>query len=114
MANVQHIDMFAGETRTLALAGRDSANLPYNLSGKTVTWYLGRSPFAPDDTTPIVTKPGSIVSAPGGTFTVALASSDTQDLNGDFGHMALATDGSGAQAVLTSGRFRIRPVVMPT
>lgn len=112
MANLQHIEMFAGDTRTFTLAGRGATNAPANLAGRAVAWYVGRSPFRPDDGTPIITKTGSVVSAPDGTFTVSLALEDTRDLNGDFEHMALAFI-NDAQNVITRGRFRILPVLSP-
>lgn len=113
MANVQHLDMYCGEARTFALAGRDSSNLPSNLTSKTVAWYVGRSPFRPGNCTPIVTKAGSVVSAGAGTFTASVVRDDTQDLNGDFEHMAVASDAGGNRSVICQGRFRVRPVIAP-
>lgn len=113
MANRQHLDMFAGEARTFALAGRDSANAAANLTAKTVKWYVGRSPFRPDGCSPVITKTGSVVSAPAGTFTAPVVLEDTQYLNGDFEHMAIATDADGNRAVICQGRLTIRPVLSP-
>ena len=109
MANREHIDVFAGEDRTTTLHARDSSNAVANLTGKTIAWYIGRSPWRPDTSTAIITKTGTTVTASAGTFTVSVAPSDTQYLNGDYEHMAFTTDGSGNVAVVCQGRFRIRP-----
>lgn len=113
MSNIQHLEVYAGEDATKTLAARDSANAPANLTGKTITWYVGRPPWRPDCSNAIITKTGSVVSAPDGTFAVAITPSDTQYLNGDYEHMAFTTDGSGNVAVVVQGRFRIRPQLVP-
>lgn len=112
--NVQHIDVFAGEDRTVPLAARDSSNLPANLTGKTVNWYVGHSPWRPDCSNAIFSKTGTVVSAPGGTFTVPVAAADTLYMNGDYEHMAKTTDNSGLVAVVCQGRFRVRSALRAT
>lgn len=112
MSNIQHLEVFAGEDRTSALAARDSANLPADLTSKTVTWYVGRSPWRPDNGNAIFSKTGSIVSAPAGTFTVPIAAADTKYMNGDYEHQAKTTDGLGNVAVVCQGRFRVRSALM--
>src|SRR4051812_1423258 len=108
MANIQHLQMYSGEDWTPTLYARDSSNAPVSLTGKTVTWYMGRSPLRPDNSTAIVTKTGTVVSAAAGTFAVTLAAADTLDLNGDYEHMAITTvTATGLVAVVVQGRFRI-------
>jgi hypothetical protein len=107
MANREHLEVYAGENRTLTLHARDSANAPASLTGKTIAWYVGRPPWRPDNTCAIFTKTGTVVSASAGTFTVAVEPADTQYLNGDYEHMAKTTDGSGNVEVVTQGRFRV-------
>ncbi len=107
MVNILHLDVFAGEDRTPTLSARDSSNNVASLTSKTVTWYVGRSPLRPDNGTAIFTKTGSTVVASAGTFTVAIAASDTDRLDGDYEHMAHTTDGSGNVAVVCQGRFRV-------
>lgn len=110
MANSQHLQIYSGEDATLTLYARDSANAPASLTGKTVTWYMGRSPLRPDNSHAILTKTGTVVSASAGTFTVAIDAADTQYLNGDYEHQAITTvDATGLVAVVCQGRFRIRP-----
>jgi uncharacterized protein (DUF2345 family) len=111
MANLQHLEVFAGENRTPTLYARDPSNVAVSLSGKTITWNVGRSPRNRDSSWPIFSKTGTIVSAPAGTFTVAITPDDTQYMAGDYEHMALTTDGSGNVAVVTTGRFRVRPTI---
>lgn len=106
--NVQHLDVFAGEDATKTVYARDSANLAADLTGKTVTWYVGRSPWRPDNSNAIFTKTGTVTSATTGVFTVPVTPADTQYLSGDYEHMAKTTDGSGLIAVVCQGRFRVR------
>lgn len=113
MANVQHIEVHAGENRTLALSARGPANLPANLTGKTVTWYVGRSPFYPFSNHALITAAGVVVSASAGTFTVAVVPSDTLCFEGDYQHYAQTTDGSGNVESVCGGRFRVLPVLVP-
>lgn len=111
MANLQHLDVFAGADESRTLYARDSSNLPKNLTGLTVTWSVGRSPWRPDNSNAFFTKTGSVVSASAGTFTVSIAATDTDQLNGDYEHMAKATDVSGNVSVVCQGRFRVRPAI---
>lgn len=114
MANVQHLEMYSGDDCTRTLYGRDYQNAPYNLTGKTVTWRVGRAPNWPILQYPIFSKTGSVVSAPGGSFTVSMNMTDTQDLEGEYLHQAFAVDNStGASVVITSGRLNIRRNVEP-
>lgn len=110
--NVQHLDVFAGEDRTPTLSARDSANVAADLTGKTVAWYVGRSPWFPDCSNAIFSKTGTTVSASDGTFTVPVVPADTQYLDGDYEHMAKTTDGSGLVAVVCQGRFRVRSALV--
>jgi len=109
--NVQHFEVYAGENRTLTpIYARDSANAVVSLASKTIDFRVGRSPRAIDSTWPIFTKTGTM-SAPAGTFSVAIAPADTQYLQGDYEYQAVTTDGSGNLAVVTVGRFRVRPYI---
>ena len=111
MANTQQLEVYAGEDRTLTLYARDASNLPVNLTGKTITVYIGRKPTDPDRDQAILTKTGTIVSASAGSFSIAIAASDTANLTtGDWQYNAQTSSG-GSTAVVTRGRFRINPVV---
>lgn len=113
MANVQHLDVYAFEDRTPTLYARDPSNNAVSLTGKTIAWYVGRSPWHPDWSNAIFSKVGSIVSAPAGTFSVPITPTDTQFLNGDYEHMAVTTVvATGLVAVVCAGRFRIRPALV--
>lgn len=112
MANIAHIDVYAGEDRTIDLVGRDEFNMPFDLTDRSIAWYVGRSPFRPDDSGALISKSGTVIDASLGAFTVPVASYDTTDLNGDFEHMAIASD-STTRAVICQGRFRIRPTIGP-
>lgn len=111
--NVEHIDLFAGEDRTITLHGRDASNNAVSLTGKTVTWFVG--PRFNDDSVAVFTKSGTVTVAASGTFTVPVTAADTENMQGDYEHQAQAiTTGSGAVAVITRGRFRVRPVLTAT
>lgn len=110
--NLQHAEVFAGEDRTLTLYARDSSNVPADLTGKTVSWMMGRSPYNRDSTWPILTKAGTVTDAANGLFTVPILSADTAWLEGDYQHQAETTvTASGLKAVVTIGRFRVRPTM---
>ncbi len=106
--NTQHLEVFAGEDRTPTLYAREFDNVVSNLTAKTVTWNVGRSPRNLDSSWPLLTKTGTVVSAPAGTFSVAITASDTQYMRGDYEHMATTTDADGNVVVVTQGRFRVR------
>jgi hypothetical protein len=115
MPNVTHIDLYAGEDRTITLNGRDASNNAVSLTGKTVTWYVGRPPLHHDDDRAIFTKTGTVTVAASGTFTVPVVAADTTDLAGDYEHMAKAvTSGTNAVAVIVRGRFRVNPTLSAT
>ncbi len=107
--NRQHLDVYAGENRTPTLYARDPSNNVASLSGKTISWRVGRSPRDLDSSWPIFTKSGTIVSAPAGSFTVPITPADTQYLSGDYQHQAVTTDSEGNQQVVVAGTFRVRP-----
>jgi hypothetical protein len=112
--NVQSVEMYAGETRTLTFYGRDASNNPVSLTGKTVEFYIGRPPLHPDYPTAIITKTGTGTDIGGGVFTITLAATDTTNMHGDYEYMAKATTtGTGAIAVIARGRFRVYPVLSP-
>jgi hypothetical protein len=108
--NRQHLEVHAGENRTLTLYARDASNVVKNLTGHTLSWRVGRGPFT-FDSSPVFTKTGSIVSAAAGTFTVSITPSDTENLEGDYTHYGVATDGSGNVSAVVGGRFRVLPQV---
>jgi hypothetical protein len=109
--NRQHLEIHAGENRTLTLYARTSANAVKNLASHTLSWRFGRGPFWYDTDSSVITKAGSIVSAALGTFSVSLGVTDTQYLSGDFEHYATATDASGNVSAVVGGRFRILPQI---
>jgi hypothetical protein len=111
MSNVQHLEVFAAEDRTLTLYARDPSNQPVNLTSKTVAWRVGRSPRNLDSAWPIFSKIGTVTDASGGVFTVTIAAADTEWLEGDYQHQGETTDGSDLVAIVVTGRFRVVPVI---
>ncbi len=112
MAQNQLLDMYRGENRTFALAARDNANNPTDLTGKTVTWGLAFPPYSPDWSDAIITKTGTVTDAANGLYTVAILPSDTCYLcEGNYIHQAYTTDNSGAISVVTQGTFHLRSIV---
>lgn len=111
--NVQHTEVAMGEDRVLTLYARDSSNLPANLTGKTVAFYVGKSPWHPNSSQVLLTKTGTVTDAPNGVFTVPIAAADTKYRSGDYEHVSKTTDGSGSIATVCMGRFRILPSLVP-
>lgn len=110
--NQQHLEVFAGEDRTLTLYARDASNVAASLTGKSVEWLAGRSPRYRDSTWPILTKTGTVTDAANGVFTVPILAADTAYMAGDYEHQAETTvTGSGLKAIVTIGRFRVRPTM---
>lgn len=102
--NRQHVDMTAGEDRTLTFTAKDGSQDVVNLTGATIVWRVGSRLFCQDS---LLEKTGSIVSASAGTFSVSLDAADTTYLSGDYNHLGLVTIGGDVQAVV-NGRFRVR------
>ncbi len=114
MAQQMDAEVFAGDNVTLPLAARDRSNNPVNLTGLTVTWGLAYGPFTPDCRVAILTKTGTVTSASGGLYTVAVLPNDTSGLpDGNYTHQAYTTDTSGNVATVTFGTFRVRRYISP-
>lgn len=104
--NVQHVDLVAGDDRTMIFTAKDHNQVVVNLAGATISWRAARCLGG----AAVVSKSGSIVSAGAGTFSVALTDADTESLCGDYVHQAKVTIGS-LTAVAVQGRFRVRKQV---
>jgi hypothetical protein len=111
VANVQHVDLYAGENRTLTLNARDSSNAAVSLAGKTITFRVGQRPAFPWMTNAVFTKTGTATVTASGTYTVPILPADTQYLGGEFEHQTITTDGSGVITVVNTGRFKIRKFI---
>ena len=109
---IQHIDMFQGENRTVTLTAKDSNNIVFNLTGMTIAFNVGRPPNDPDNTFSNPQYTGTVVSAPAGTYTVAILPADTGNLApGNYLHQTYTTDSSGNITVVNQGKLRLRPLV---
>lgn len=104
--NIQHVDLVAGEDRTITFNARDHRQGVLNITGGTIGWKLARS----NGCAAALEKTGSIVSGADGTFTVALTDSDTSWLRGEYIHEAKVTV-AGVTTVAARGRFRVREAV---
>ncbi len=110
--NIQHIDIYAGENRTVTLYARDSNNVPVDLTGLTLSWSVARPPNMPSNLQAIFTYAGTVVDADLGSFTVPIAPADTSDLTpGDYFHQAKATSSAGVVQIVTVGRLKLRPLI---
>lgn len=112
MANLQNLEVFAGENRTLSLAARNASNAPVNLTGGTVVWYVGRGPRWPYSPYPLITKTATLTTPASGLFTVALVPGDTECMAGEYTHEAHATIG-GNTTVVCRGSLVIRATMEP-
>lgn len=112
MANLQNLDCFLGENKTFTLYARDSSNAPVDLTGKTISWSVARSPNFPWQNVAIFTVAGVIVNAPAGSFTVALIPGETFNLTpGNYCHQAKTIDNTGGISVVTYGTLRLRSYI---
>ena len=98
----KHFEIYAGEDRTLSLVARDANGDILSLTGATLAFRMSKN--AGDGAT--VSASGSIVSASGGTYTVALTDSQTDDLEGDYYFSVLASI-SGTDTMCSEGVIRV-------
>lgn len=113
--NVENIDIFQGENVTQTLHARDRNNGVFNLTGCTITWNLGRPPNDPTRNFSSQVYTGTIVSAPLGTYTVAILPADTDNLTpGNYAHQTQVVDASGNTTIVNQGRLRLRSLLSQT
>jgi hypothetical protein len=72
-----------------------------------VTWLVGVPPNRPYLLWSVISKTGTVTDATNGVFTVSLLASDTQDLEGNYVHQAIAT-ASNSPKIVSVGRLKIR------
>lgn len=115
MPQLQFLDVYQGENRTLALAARDNSNNPVDLTGQAVTWGVSFPPYDPSISQALLTKTGTVTNAPQGLYTVALTPDDTASLtDGNYTHQAFTTAAAdGSIAYVTYGTFRVRRHIWP-
>lgn len=99
----KHFEIYTGEDRTLSLVATDAANDILSLSGATLAFRMSKN--RGEGAT--VSASGSIVSAPAGTFTVALTDSQTDVEAGDYTYHVLATI-SGTDTLCSRGVIRVK------
>lgn len=109
--NVEHVDLYAGENRTLTLHARDSSNVPVSLASKTITFRVGRRPSWPWIRDAVFSKTGTATVTASGTYTVPILPADTDCMSGEYVHQTTTEDGSGNIAVVSTGRFKIRKFI---
>lgn len=101
--NRQHVDLVAGEDRTLSFEARDYLQNVKDITGATISWRMARQ-LGCDN---VLEKTGTITDADDGLFTVTLTDDDTTDLSGDYEHIANVTI-AGVTTAVVYGRFRVR------
>jgi len=99
----KHFEIYAGEDRTLSLVARDANGDVLSLSGATLAFRMSKN--RGEGAT--VSASGSIVSAPAGTFTVALTDSQTDVDAGDYTYHVLATI-LGTDTLCSRGVIRVK------
>lgn len=103
MPSSKHFEIYGGEDRTLSLVARDAAGDVLGLTSATLAFRMAPSPGRGST----VSATGSIVSAPAGTFTVALTDSQTNVEAGDYTYHVLATI-SGTDTLCARGTIRVK------
>jgi hypothetical protein len=112
--SIQSLEMFAGDTRALTFSVVDDSGNSVNLTGGVVVWQLAASNWRIDPTVaPMLTKSSATagqVTLANGSFTVNLASVDTQGLTeGNYYHEAQATLADGITiGTPVSGKIKIK------
>lgn len=113
MTNVRHIEVAAGEDRTVTLYARNADNDAVSLAGKTVLVTIGRDPQYPDSPEAIVTLDGTLSDAAAGEFTITVPASVTRYAGGDYEYVARSYNGSGSVvSTVCRGRFRVVPTLV--
>lgn len=113
MPNVQHIEVAAGEDRTLTLNARNADNESVNLAGQTVSVFIGRDPQYPNDAEAIATLEGTLSDPAEGEFTITVPASVTRYAGGDYEYVARNYNSNlSLIGTICRGRFRIVPTLV--
>ena len=113
MPNVEHIEVDAGEDRTVTLHARNADNDAVSLAGKTVLVSIGRDPQYPYSPDAIVTLEGTLSDAAAGEFTITVPAEVTRNAGGDYEYVARSYNGSGSLiSTVCRGRFRGVPALV--
>lgn len=100
--NEMHFDLLGGEDATLAMAGRTFLQEPFDLTGAAISFRMQKSSRGG-----VIEKSGTITDAAGGTFSVPIAATDTETLDGLFPYQVTALVG-GLKSAVCAGFIRIR------
>jgi hypothetical protein len=107
--DAQNFSMYSGDDDEIAVSVVDDEGVAIDLTGATITWSLADSRGG----TVLVTKTSdtsaelSITSAAGGTFTIHLLATDTDDLAGVYYHEAQVEDSQGHKTTVLTGYAEI-------
>lgn len=121
---LQHLEMTQGDNVTFQLGAKNTQQKVYDLTGGTLMWRVASRLGSGY----VINKPGVIVDAVNGLWTVTLIPSDTNNLvinytlvnqwwqnstpQVDFVHEGVFTDAGGLIHTCVQGRFRVNPCIM--
>jgi hypothetical protein len=94
-ATNQSFNMMAGETRKMNVTITDPSGKAINLSGATIQWVLKRDVSSPAIVQKTLGAGVSITDIATGKILIFLEPTDTQNLSGNYYHIAKLTDGLG-------------------
>ena len=99
----QTVEIFAGDSHTLAFSVVDAAGTAIDLTGATIKWKMARSGVIPAEIIKSIGSGITVTNAAGGQFTVDLTTTDTAPLLGLYYFQALVIDSAGNQSVIAHG-----------
>jgi hypothetical protein len=110
--SVQSFDLFAGDTRALTFTVVDDSNNNVDLTGGSMIWEMAALNWKSSGASPVLTKTSTAgdITLANGSFTLKLASADTQGLaEGSYYHEAQVTLADGVTiGTPLSGRVKVK------
>lgn len=104
------LSLYSGDSRNLIISVTDENNTPVNLDNATIKWILSSQDNI------VLTKSNgkgiTISNASQGQFIIALAVSDTQDLNGNYVHAARVTTSNAESSIVLTGAVTITKALL--
>ena len=104
-----NFEMFSGDSKLLTTQVLDQDDAIVDIAGATISMVISKHPKS----AALVTKAGVITDGPNGTFTVDLAPTDTEDLQGAYYFEQQLTDTGGRKSTVVAGTVTIKVDAVP-
>ncbi|RII32861.1 hypothetical protein D2A34_21950 [Clostridium chromiireducens] len=99
------LSFYSGDSRNLIINVVDENNSSINLTGATVEWALINNDLVLIKKS--INSGITISNATGGQFKIEITSSDTDNLSGNYRHLARVTTADGRSSIVISGTIKI-------